>query len=280
MEQSEMVALIRGGVSEPGGTWADLGAGTGNFSWALAELIGPQGTIYAIDRDAKAIRQLHQRIAQADPGAAIIPQQADLTRPLDMRALDGVLMANALHFIRDQPAALALVAGCAKHATYVQDSAPVAGEKTPYTAPLATAGAKFGALPAVVQNTVRTQVGTTQIYDVRKENHEGHIFYEISFVDSNSWPALLAAPDGSVLNPDLTVAVQAPQPLNPEIKLADLPQEVRKVLQDRPLTAEIVSINQETWGEHTVYVVSFKEDAHRPKMYLIADGTVMIPIAK
>ena len=111
MEQSEMVALIRGGVSEPGGTWADLGAGTGNFSWALAELIGPQGTIYAIDRDAKAIRQLHQRIAQADPGAAIIPQQADLTRPLDMRALDGVLMANALHFIRDQPAALALVAG-------------------------------------------------------------------------------------------------------------------------------------------------------------------------
>jgi ubiquinone/menaquinone biosynthesis C-methylase UbiE len=111
MERSEMVALIRGGVPRPGGIWADLGAGTGNFSWALAELIGPQGTIYAIDRDAKAIRQLHQRIAQTDPGAAIIPQQADLTRPLDIPALDGVLLANALHFIRDQPAALALVAG-------------------------------------------------------------------------------------------------------------------------------------------------------------------------
>ena len=111
MEQSEMVALIRGGVPGSGGVWADLGAGTGNFSWALAELIGPQGTIYAIDRDAKAIRQIHQRIAQADSGAAIIPQQADLTRPLDVPALDGVLLANALHFIRDQPAALALVAG-------------------------------------------------------------------------------------------------------------------------------------------------------------------------
>src|SRR3954452_14952900 len=110
MQQSEMVALIRGGVLGPGGTWADLGAGTGNFSWALAELIGPEGTIYAIDRDAKAIRQLVQRIAQADPGATILPQQADLTRPLDLPALDGVLMANALHFIRDQQAALALVA--------------------------------------------------------------------------------------------------------------------------------------------------------------------------
>jgi len=111
MQQSEMVALIRGGVAKPGGVWGDLGAGTGNFSWALAELIGPHGTIYAIDRDAKAIRQLHQRIAQDDPGAAMIPQQADFTRRLDLPTLDGVLMANALHFIRDQPAALALVAG-------------------------------------------------------------------------------------------------------------------------------------------------------------------------
>src|SRR3954451_7673929 len=99
MEQSEMVALIRGGVPGSGGTWADLGAGTGNFSWALAELIGAQGAIYAIDRDAKAIRALDQRIAQADPGARIIPQQADMPHPLKLAALDGVLMANALHFI-------------------------------------------------------------------------------------------------------------------------------------------------------------------------------------
>ena len=111
MQQSEMVALIRGGVPGVGGTWADLGAGTGNFSWALAALLGPQATIYAIDRDAKAIRQLHQRIAQNAPGTTIIPQQADITHPLDLPALDGVLMANALHFIRDQPAALAMIAG-------------------------------------------------------------------------------------------------------------------------------------------------------------------------
>jgi ubiquinone/menaquinone biosynthesis C-methylase UbiE len=111
MEQSEMVALIRGGVPGLGGAWADLGAGTGNFSWALAELIGSQGTIYAVDRDGKAIRRLNERIAQADPGAAIIPLQADFTRPLDLPALDGVLLANALHFIRDQRAALALAAG-------------------------------------------------------------------------------------------------------------------------------------------------------------------------
>ena len=111
MEQSEMVALIRAGVPEPGGTWADLGAGTGNFSWALAALLGTQATIYAVDRDGKAIKHLQQRLAQSAPGAAIIPVQADITHLLDLPALDGVIMANALHFIRDQPAALALAAG-------------------------------------------------------------------------------------------------------------------------------------------------------------------------
>ena len=104
-----MIALIRGGVAAPGGTWADLGAGTGNFTWALRELLGPQGTIYAVDRDGRAIRRQREMLDQAQPGAAVHLLQADFTRPLDLPALDGVLMANALHFVRDQAAALALI---------------------------------------------------------------------------------------------------------------------------------------------------------------------------
>jgi ubiquinone/menaquinone biosynthesis C-methylase UbiE len=106
-----MVKLIRAGVPGPGGTWADLGAGTGNFTWALRELLGPQATIYAVDRDAKAIRRQRELLAGAGPGAAIVPIQADFTRPLGLDALDGLLIANALHFVRDQPAALDLLAG-------------------------------------------------------------------------------------------------------------------------------------------------------------------------
>jgi ubiquinone/menaquinone biosynthesis C-methylase UbiE len=103
-----MVALIRDGVPRSGGTWADLGAGSGNFTWALRELLGAQATIYAVDRDGKAIRRQHEQLQQARPGATIVPIQADFTGPLDLPALDGVLMANALHFIRDQQAAMAL----------------------------------------------------------------------------------------------------------------------------------------------------------------------------
>ena len=110
MNRAEMVELIRGGVASTGGAWADLGAGTGNFTWALRELLGAQGQIYAVDRDAKAIQ--HQReLLAASLGANIIPVQADLTQRLELPPLEGVLMANVLHFIRDQPAALALNAG-------------------------------------------------------------------------------------------------------------------------------------------------------------------------
>jgi ubiquinone/menaquinone biosynthesis C-methylase UbiE len=110
MDHTEMVDLIRGGVGAPGGTWADLGAGTGNFTRALRELLGPQGTIYAVDRDAKAITSQRAALAST-PGAAIHLIQADFIQPIKLPLLDGALMANALHFVRDQPAALARIAG-------------------------------------------------------------------------------------------------------------------------------------------------------------------------
>jgi ubiquinone/menaquinone biosynthesis C-methylase UbiE len=111
VDHAEMVALIRNGVPDPGGTWADLGAGTGNFTWALRDLLGPDATIYAVDRDARAIAAQRARAAQAPPGAAVSPLQADFIHPLRLPPLDGVLMANALHFVRDQTALLTQIVG-------------------------------------------------------------------------------------------------------------------------------------------------------------------------
>lgn len=100
MDHSEMVALIADGVTARNGAWAELGAGRGAFTAALRSLLSPAATIYAIDHDGAAVRQL-ARMA-AEPGAAIVPRQADFTTPLQLPPLDGMLMANALHFIRDQ----------------------------------------------------------------------------------------------------------------------------------------------------------------------------------
>lgn len=111
MDHTEMVALIRAGVAGQGGVWADLGAGTGNFTRALAELLGPGAMIHALDRDARAIAA--QRAAPTR-GAAIVARLADVTRDLGMPPLDGVLMANLLHFIRDQAELLARVRAALK----------------------------------------------------------------------------------------------------------------------------------------------------------------------
>ena len=175
---------------------------------------------------------------------------------------------------------LLLVAGCGKRHVPEGEPAPLAGNRSPYTTPLSTPGARFGALPQTVQNTVRSEAGTAEIIDVRKEVSAGRVFYKISFRDALNFPPLMVGSDGSVLNPDLTVAVPPPQATNPELKLADLPSTVRKAIQDRAAAAEVAAVNQETWGDHTVYVVTFKDEAHHPKLYVLAEGTVLIQPGK
>ncbi len=41
--------LLRPGIAQPGGIWGDLGAGSGAFTLALAELLGAGGIIHAVD---------------------------------------------------------------------------------------------------------------------------------------------------------------------------------------------------------------------------------------
>lgn len=86
------------------GIWADLGAGKGTFTRALAELIGPQGTVIAVDHDRRAVAQLRGVAQRADPtwaGIAAVQgdmQDPDSIRELDGGLIDGALFANALHF--------------------------------------------------------------------------------------------------------------------------------------------------------------------------------------
>ncbi len=84
-----------------GGVWADFGSGAGAFTLALADLIGAGGKIYAIDRDAAALRVLERDMRERFPGVATEVYRADFIRPLatTLPPLDGIVMANALHFV-------------------------------------------------------------------------------------------------------------------------------------------------------------------------------------
>jgi ubiquinone/menaquinone biosynthesis C-methylase UbiE len=99
VNHSDLVALIKEGITQRGGRWADLGSGQGAFTLALADLLGPGTHITAVDRDAGALRYLER---DRFPGVEIETQVGDFTRPLTLSNLDGVVMANSLHFVKDK----------------------------------------------------------------------------------------------------------------------------------------------------------------------------------
>jgi SAM-dependent methyltransferase len=97
------------------GTWADLGAGEGTFTRALAALLGAGGRVVAVDSDAAAVAALERLAREEGLGARIIPVRADLLRLPDLPELaggvDGVLFGSVLHFLEDAGAALRGAAG-------------------------------------------------------------------------------------------------------------------------------------------------------------------------
>jgi SAM-dependent methyltransferase len=100
MNHVDHVALLRGGIEQAGGVWADFGSGTGAFTLALADLIGPTGVIYSIEQDRSALAQQERSLRERFPELIVHTRVADFTRWIDLPALDGIVMANALHFHR------------------------------------------------------------------------------------------------------------------------------------------------------------------------------------
>src|SRR5690606_39461800 len=98
MLHQEAVKLIEGGIDRTAGAhvWIDLGAGSGTFTRAIAELIGPKGKVYAVDRN----KQILKSIPTAKNGAEIVTVVKDFTGNLANEKADGILIANALHFLR------------------------------------------------------------------------------------------------------------------------------------------------------------------------------------
>jgi len=103
MDHKDHVNLLRPANLKPGGTYADFGAGTGAFTWALRELVGPDATIYAVDKDKKALDDLQEEfLARFNSIMNLHLVPLEFSRPLYLSPLDGVVMANSLHYFRDK----------------------------------------------------------------------------------------------------------------------------------------------------------------------------------
>ena len=122
MELNEAITLIEPAFSQNGtevktgdkasgrNTQADLGCGQGLFSLALASLLPPESTVYAVDKVLPI------------PGLAgdfnkVVIRELELDfekNRLELRELDGILMANSLHYIEDKTALLGRLISCMK----------------------------------------------------------------------------------------------------------------------------------------------------------------------
>lgn len=79
--------------------WADLGCGNGLFTQALASVIDPGSIIYSVDTSQSVLNQVPGEYN----GQTITKVHANfVTDHLPFEKLDGILMANSLHFVADK----------------------------------------------------------------------------------------------------------------------------------------------------------------------------------
>jgi ubiquinone/menaquinone biosynthesis C-methylase UbiE len=103
MNHNDHVNLLKPANLPQGGMWADFGAGGGAFTLALRELIGSSAEIYAVDKDRSRLDDLEReyRNRYSDPKNLHIIA-GDFSKPLDLPELNGVVMANSLHFFKEK----------------------------------------------------------------------------------------------------------------------------------------------------------------------------------
>lgn len=103
MNHTDHVNLLRPAKLNAGGVWADFGAGGGAFTLALRELIGDESTIYAVDKDSSSLKELERaHRARFTHNGNLILLPKDFSHPLRLPPLDGIVMANSLHFFKDK----------------------------------------------------------------------------------------------------------------------------------------------------------------------------------
>ena len=101
MNHNDHVSLISKGTSN-GGIWADLGSGRGAFTLALADCIGTDSHIYSVDISQRDLALQETRMSVEFPNNQVTYQVGDFTHDLDIPLLDGIMMANSLHFVQDK----------------------------------------------------------------------------------------------------------------------------------------------------------------------------------
>ena len=84
-----------------GSVVADVGCGSGYFTFHLAHRVGPVGRVYAEDLDAEVLRKIQARIAEEHLTQIETIQGKPDNPDLPTEKLDAILVMNAYHEMKD-----------------------------------------------------------------------------------------------------------------------------------------------------------------------------------
>ncbi|TMH54248.1 MAG: class I SAM-dependent methyltransferase [Betaproteobacteria bacterium] len=97
VEEERPELLLSALELKPGMTVADIGAGTGYYSWRMAQRVGANGTVYAVDIQPEMISLLEQQMSRRR-AANVKGVLGGLTDPgLPPASVDLALMVDVYH---------------------------------------------------------------------------------------------------------------------------------------------------------------------------------------
>jgi len=89
--------LLRELALAPGMTVADIGAGTGYYTWQLAKQVGPGGRVYAVDVQPEMIGMLDRQMAKRGVRNVVSVLGSETTVKLPPASLDLAIMVDVYH---------------------------------------------------------------------------------------------------------------------------------------------------------------------------------------
>lgn len=102
------VKILREAGAGPGQTILDYGCGPGSFSIAAAQLVGPNGKVYAVDINPIALRAVSRKALKRGFNN-ITPVLAHDTCNLPVAEVGVAILYDVLHDLPDPPEVLALL---------------------------------------------------------------------------------------------------------------------------------------------------------------------------
>ncbi|MGX4641460.1 class I SAM-dependent methyltransferase [Massilia sp. SYSU DXS3249] len=89
--------LLRELALTPGMNVADIGAGTGYYTWQLAQRVGPGGRVYAVDVQPEMIRMLDSQMAKRGVRNVVSVLGSETTVKLPPASVDLAIMVDVYH---------------------------------------------------------------------------------------------------------------------------------------------------------------------------------------